>query len=339
MTGKEHVANFQAVSPKSRRYVPQGPKAFSVGRRDDFEVANVTFHNADKIFYGWNNLFLLANGTIEHLIPGHSAQVITGERDTVVVVDRLHANVPLGISWADLSRIYLSRTVSTYVRELPRSKFVEIGGDELGSAIVAWEPMELAFSVFASSPNLGESTLRSFVEPEEASTWTQRRPTRFVPSEQLVSFTERGVQSLIEAAAEAQTQTPNFPISEKPTREELTQSISVRLERMLSTLGKRARQEGHAQLPISETGRFKLSVQYEILDRLPVRPDEGGEFFAHLYSEIVSFLHMGGHLGGAWGEVAERANDLYLMIKPATAIAEESWEPAGDLEGDVPVQA
>jgi hypothetical protein len=85
--------------------------------------------------------------------------------------------------------------------------------------------------------------------------------------------------------------------------EELRDVVSDRLRGMFRTLAVFASDEGKFVRPVASRDNWSNDIQYEITDRLPVRPSEAGEFLHALLSDVRAGLSKGKRLGGAWGEL------------------------------------
>jgi hypothetical protein len=156
-------------------------------------------------------------------------------------------------------------------------------------------------------------------------------PSDFIPSATLVEYWRQGLNAHRANARRISRSSQSDRFLESQTKEELARAFSLRLRRMLSVIGNRQRYGIEDYKHIGAGERFSLEVQYQVLDRIQILPDEATEFFSLLYAELSQYLSYGGKLGGSWGELVLRDGSLELMTKPEASV-EEPWEPAEVLE-------
>ena len=283
------------------------------------EKARDDFVTVDPSRRSWNKaLFIYAASKIHSEIRSRQNEKLPIWNNFLVEIHEL--DILLVELKKNLSTAYSSYVVDQISKESKRT----------------WE----LFSDSDLFPSIG-----TYLQPEAISVVTQDRTkdrntnkkvlTRFTPTRELVEHLERGLRALIDVSDLERFGLPNVDIDPSLANDELAEVITIRIERMLATLGGREMYSGTKEIAISEHGRFSLRLQFEILDRLPIRPDETTDFFSMLYSEIVAFLKAGGRLGGAWGEVVEHDNELYLRTLSASILTDENWEPVASVEGDM----
>jgi hypothetical protein len=154
---------------------------------------------------------------------------------------------------------------------------------------------------------------------------------RYTVSVRIAQFVLRGIHAAEQVARRQLSADPHWLALERlvPT-ETLTASglvpwVTRRLLRMFRSLASEAGEDGLAFRSLMEGESWSLDVQFGILDRLPVRPDETSEFLRVLLREIVDSAREGGTISGRWGEVQFRsANVPGLVIVPSTRTQVES---------------
>lgn len=160
---------------------------------------------------------------------------------------------------------------------------------------------------------------------------------RFEPSRDLSGLVKRGHESINELCREAIT-TVDFAESgtdlffDRLSDEEISETITLRLERMLATLAYRLIQEGKQSVEIASNGRFSPLLQYEILERILVQPDEYTIFFNLLLNEISDFLDFGGRFAGDWGRLVIKGESLNMELVKGPAQINENWELPSSIE-------
>jgi hypothetical protein len=94
--------------------------------------------------------------------------------------------------------------------------------------------------------------------------------------------------------------------------------VTHRLFRLFRSLASEAREDGLALRPLTEGESWSLDLQFNILERLPVRPDETSEFLRALLLDVLSSTREGRTISGSWGEVQFRSsNDPELVVVPS----------------------
>jgi hypothetical protein len=88
----------------------------------------------------------------------------------------------------------------------------------------------------------------------------------------------------------------------------LVPMVTHRLARMFRSLASEARENGLALRPLTEGASWSLDLQFNVLERLPVRPDETSEFLRALLRDILHSAGEGRIISGRWGEVQFRSS-------------------------------
>lgn len=154
---------------------------------------------------------------------------------------------------------------------------------------------------------------------------------RYTVSERVAQFVLRGIHAAEQVAWRQLGADRRWLALERqvPT-EDLTVGglvplVTRRLLRMFRSLASEAREDGLAFRPLTEGESWSLDVQFGILDRLPVRPDETSEFLRVLLLEIVHSAREGRTISGRWGEVQFRSTNVpELVIVPSPRTQVES---------------
>jgi hypothetical protein len=154
---------------------------------------------------------------------------------------------------------------------------------------------------------------------------------RYTVSVRMAQFVLRGIHAAEQVARRQLGADPHWLALERqiPTEnlsaDGLVPWVTRRLLRMFRSLASEAREDGLPYRPLMEGGTWSLDVQFGILDRLPVRPDETSEFLRVLLLEILEAARAGGIISGRWGEVEFRSTNVpTLVIVPAARAQVES---------------
>lgn len=330
MSERDFFASSQSTYREHRTQAGEWKRRF-LGGRDEFEAPNITFGDEDKLPRDARMIVVLVGPSAQHLPSSTEIGVARGRRRHAYIC-KLPTDmvVEAGTRWKKRSTDPTSpwKTTGTIEFLVHQPEMVQI-------CAPTKDLRELAFEGQFRSPDIGELQRIGFTSTEGPVNRAEGDPGPFAPSDQLVKFVERGIRSLEEAAGKIEANIVRGKPVFTPDRGELKEIVTVRLERMFATTAKWERHQGETFKAITHNGRFDLPIQFAVLDRLPIRPDEGGEFFATLYSEIVAYILAGGSLGGAWGDVVVRGDELYFNISPAPVRAAEEWEEPAGFEGDV----
>jgi hypothetical protein len=145
----------------------------------------------------------------------------------------------------------------------------------------------------------------------------------FLVSGQVTDFVLRGVQATSEianrqfAADERWAALADLLPTQDPSTPLLRQAITRRVRRMFRSLASEAREDGSQMRLLAGTASWSIHVQYEIIDRLPIRPDETSEFLRALLLDISTALRSGVRIGGGWGYLQISAEgELTLAVAP-----------------------
>jgi len=152
---------------------------------------------------------------------------------------------------------------------------------------------------------------------------------RFRPTSTLVEYWRRGLQDHVVQIPAGEVASKAKAFLDKHSTADFIEAFAKRFMRMLSVLGNRQRFgiEDFSNFAIG--GRFSLRIQYEILDRIQVSPDENTDFFRRLFDELHQHLAGGGTVAGAWGElVAQGASIKMVTTPPEDVEVGEPWEVA-----------
>ena len=105
----------------------------------------------------------------------------------------------------------------------------------------------------------------------------------------------------------------------------LTPLVTRRLHRMFRSLASSARDEGLSSRSLSNGASWAIDVQFDIIDRFPVRPDETSEFLRALLVDVLEGARAGRQITGSWGELQVRdKNRLFLSIASPPASNDEA---------------
>jgi hypothetical protein len=161
----------------------------------------------------------------------------------------------------------------------------------------------------------------------------RRASVGFIPSETLVSFWKRGLNSHISEFALPSLFDKVKGLSARADYGSLADAFAKKLTRMIAVLANRQRHQIQDYHLFSQNGRFSVSIQHNVLDRFPIIPDEATDFFGLLHEEIVTFLQNGGLLQGSWGKLSLKGNSLVLRSeKTESSTIGEKWKRANVLE-------
>ena len=207
----------------------------------------------------------------------------------------------------------------------------------------AWEPMRLV--PYAAPPvKLVEevsSAARELVEqldpaktraeatrPIETVDVVSRVPTKspeeFLISSRVTDFVLRGIHATSEIASrQLATDDRWAALADLLPPQDLSalhvrQATTRRVRRMFRSLASQTREDGSKMRLLAGASSWSIDIQYEILDRLPVRPDETSEFLRALLLDISTALKSGVPVAGGWGHLQISADgELTLAVAPS----------------------
>jgi len=182
--------------------------------------------------------------------------------------------------------------------------------------------------VVAHGPIIGEAIHVAPAHPQESETQSELPLTSaFTPTRRLTEFWLRGTEAVREEAkADSALDFPDSPLSKEIT--EMQAQFGQRIRRMFASIANRQRHLGEPAPVVAKDGRFTMTVQAAILDRITVRPDEGSEFFELLYKELRHSIELGGGISGAWGRLRFSDSGIVMHLEPQAVPSEEHWEKA-----------
>jgi hypothetical protein len=97
--------------------------------------------------------------------------------------------------------------------------------------------------------------------------------------------------------------------------EQAKEYIAVRFERLITTIGYRAKAANKKVYLISDNGRFVSEFNKELLGRLKIDPYNWKDFSDKLYDELISFLKHS-TIKGNWGVLLTDGRSLELHVTP-----------------------
>ena len=266
---------------------------------------------------------------------------------TIVLVEPKHAPLQTVRGWGRLFSDHRT-TGSSKTRLVLSHEVVAITG-EPAWARAAWEPLLRSVKYVAPPVKLTEevsAAARELVEhlvpvsaepkaagPREAVNVEARTSStlleEFLVSAEIADFVLRGVQATSEianrqfAADERWAALADLLPPQDPSTPLLRQAITRRVRRMFRSLASEAREDGSQMRLLAGTSSWSIDVQYEIIERLPIRPDETSEFLRALLLDISMALRSGVRIGGGWGHLQISADgELTLAVAPRRELEE-----------------
>lgn len=152
--------------------------------------------------------------------------------------------------------------------------------------------------------------------PERAVTATEaaeRQRMEFTPSPELTAFWVRGLKDHLQELSAPARYRERTQIAFTNSLPSMTEALNVRFKRIFAVIGNRQRYGIEPSKPIATDGRFSLIFQHHIVDRIPIRPDEYGDFFALLSDELQAHLTSGGSVRGSWGHLVIANKEMRLV--------------------------
>jgi hypothetical protein len=222
-------------------------------------------------------------------------------------------------------------------------------GDPTSPRVLAWEPLrplkyvappvKLTEEVSAAARELVEQLVPAKTPPEAArphmavnvAKTSSALPEEFLVSGKIVDFVLRGIQATSEiasrqfAADERWAALADLLPPQDLSTPLLRQAITRRIRRMFRSLASEAREDRSQMRLLASTSSWSIDVQYEIIERLPIRPDETSEFLRVLLLDIWTALKSGVRIGGGWGQLRIGAEGKLML---AVAPRRELEEPA-----------
>ena len=99
------------------------------------------------------------------------------------------------------------------------------------------------------------------------------------------------------------------------TPEEIEIHVSNQVRRMLRTIASIERERRKKERALTNGDSWTIDVQYYIIERFPLRPDETGDFLNALRRDILTAVEHGRPLAGDWWRVVSRGTlGLWLQI-------------------------
>jgi hypothetical protein len=166
---------------------------------------------------------------------------------------------------------------------------------------------------------------------------SQERPvdeTKYSVSSLLADFVLRGIQACEEIAKQQLGNDHRWQAIQREIPAEelgpdfLITLVTRRLHRMFRSLASAARDDGFSYRMLSNGASWAIDVQYDLIDRFPVRPDETSEFLRALLIDVFNGARAGRRITGRWGEVQIAGkNELILSIVPPSSSRDEAVTP------------
>jgi hypothetical protein len=147
----------------------------------------------------------------------------------------------------------------------------------------------------------------------EAQVVVSQTPERLEVSEELALYWKRGIEAH-EAELKLLTRAEKESSRISLSLPALAAELADRVEGLIGIMGTRYKNGANSIGDIATSGRFRLSFQYEMLDRVPICPDESTDFFSLLYTELERFLISGGIIDGPWGRLVLENGTMRLLI-------------------------
>jgi hypothetical protein len=154
---------------------------------------------------------------------------------------------------------------------------------------------------------------------------------RYSVSSTVTNFVFRGIRASEEIAKQQlgtdhrwQALEREIPAEEFGT-DLLTSLVTRRLHRMFRSLASAARDGGLLSRSLSNGASWAIDVQYDLIDRFPVRPDETSEFLRALLVDVFQGTRAARRITGGWGEIQIRnENELVMRIAATPAPHDEA---------------
>lgn len=186
---------------------------------------------------------------------------------------------------------------------------------------------------FETTPDVGDRPLLELVAFDQDLDHRRRVKSGFIPSDELVEFWQRGMQSHITEFTPSSILPKLSQLLSAFDGNSLKEAFTKRLIRTLSVLANRQKHGLHDYHVFSRDGRFSVAVQHQILDRFPIVPDEATDFFSLLHRQLTEHLRQGGVFQGRWGRLTLRATNLVLNHEnPERSRQNLTWKPADVIE-------
>ena len=219
-----------------------------------------------------------------------------------------------------LERLSRSRTLVTWVEDVWTRALSEMGYHPLADIFDMEQGHLISYrDALASNPVVVAaysdpqvSTDLDLEAPAKNKSAHDLAPKKFLPTVELVNFWRRGLEAHRAEARRTVRNDPHLRFLESQSTGDLRRAFAIRMKRLFSVVGNRHRYGMDDFEAVGAHGRFSLEMQYQILDRIQIRPDESTEFFSLLYTEMANYLSAGGKLGGSWGELVLRGGAIQL---------------------------
>ena len=142
---------------------------------------------------------------------------------------------------------------------------------------------------------------------------------KFSASEYLVSLVHRAlVTNYDRQKAATKTSTP-------PSRASRT-LLTPRIMELFAAWARRMRLGVLSKKPILSSRGFDYEFIQELSQNVPIRIDDGTEFFDRLQNELLTFLRSGGRIGGRWGSLAVVGSNIELELAEVPPPLKSNWQ-------------
>jgi hypothetical protein len=159
------------------------------------------------------------------------------------------------------------------------------------------------------------------------------RTEKFSPSIKLTRYWVKGLRDHLNEMDVPSRYRNGIEAAFSDSIEATAEAFAVRLQRIFAVIGNRQRYNIEPARPITSGQGFSLPFQHQIIDRIPVRPDQYGDFFALFHDELMSHLTNGGFVKGSWGRLVLRHSEIYIESSARPAVRNTpGWQRAKILE-------
>ena len=143
---------------------------------------------------------------------------------------------------------------------------------------------------------------------------------KFSASEYLVSLVHRAlVTNYDRQKAATKKSTP-------PSRELAEALLTPRIMELFAAWARRMRLGVLSKKPILSSRGFDYEFIQELSQNVPIRIDDGTEFFDRLQNELLTFLRSGGRIGGRWGSLAVVGSNIELELAEVPPPLKSNWQ-------------
>ncbi|WP_439407922.1 Hsp20 family protein [Bradyrhizobium sp. DASA03076] len=241
------------------------------------------------------NLEMLNDGTqrlrITLAVPGFRREQldVTFKENRLVITgrttrERASAFVEQGIPESQFTRTFLL------------DEAMRVGGADLADGLLS---IDIAYEVTEGNPSKAPYSSTSKQGGVPIPTNATSVVEEFTPSDDLIEIAHNGLLGQLEILRASSSDEASTP----PSFEYARAILAGRIFEVIASRARRVKLGVLSQRALSIGNAFDYGFVQELSDHIPIRIDQGTEFFSYLLRELTDFLRRGGRVAGRWGQL------------------------------------